>query len=154
MDNVERLCDPNYVPSQQDVLRSRLATVGIAETDFLIQGYPFKLLDVGGQRNERRKWIHCFEEVTAIIYLVGLSEFVFLNWIFSNILSRYDQVLFEDETQNRMMESLLLFEEIVNLKYFRKTGFIVFFNKNDLFKEKIKKVDLKVCFPEYTGRNL
>jgi hypothetical protein len=46
--------------------------------------YIFRLLDVGGQRKERKKWIHCFENVTAIIFCVAMSE--------------YDQVLQEDET--------------------------------------------------------
>jgi hypothetical protein len=29
----------------------------------------------GGQRNERRKWIHCFENVTAVIFVAALSEY-------------------------------------------------------------------------------
>ena len=45
---------------------------------------PCRLFDVGGQRSERKKWIHCFEDVTAIIFCVAMSE--------------YDQVLHEDET--------------------------------------------------------
>lgn len=44
----------------------------------------YRLFDVGGQRSERKKWIHCFEDVTAIIFCVALSG--------------YDQVLHEDET--------------------------------------------------------
>ena len=43
------------------------------------------MVDVGGQRSERRKWIHCFENVTSIIFLVALSE--------------YDQVLVESENE-------------------------------------------------------
>jgi len=50
-----------------------------------------------------------------------------------------------------MYESLLLFEEICNLKYFRKTPIIIFFNKKDIFQQKIKKVNLNVCFKEYKG---
>jgi len=34
-----------------------------------------RLCDIGGQRSERKKWIHCFEGVTAIIFLVALSEY-------------------------------------------------------------------------------
>lgn len=50
---------------------------------FLIQ--KNRMVDVGGQRSERRKWIHCFENVTSIIFLVALSE--------------YDQILFESENE-------------------------------------------------------
>lgn len=92
---------------------------------------------VGGQRNERRKWIHAFDDVTAIIFVTSLSE--------------YDQKLLEDEDVFRMHESLNLFEEICTCKFFRNTPIIVFLNKRDLFDEKIKVKDLTVCFPEYTG---
>lgn len=51
-------------------------------------------MDVGGQRSERKKWIHCFEDVTAVLYCVGISE--------------YDQVLYEDNVTNRILESLKL----------------------------------------------
>ncbi|CAN8001694.1 unnamed protein product [Ixodes pacificus] len=97
----------------------------------------FALFDVGGQRSERKKWIHCFEDVTAIIFCVAMSE--------------YDQVLHEDETTNRMQESLKLFDSICNNKWFTDTSIILFLNKKDLFEEKIKKSPLTICFPEYTG---
>lgn len=133
--NVDRMVQPGYLPSQEDVLRSRVKTVGIHEEDFLIDGYKFKFVDVGGQRNERRKWIHCFDDVTAIIFVTSLSE--------------YDQKLAEDESSNRMRDSLALFQTICNTKVFESTPIIIFFNKKDLFEDKIKRVDLNVCFPEY-----
>ncbi len=52
-----------------------------------------------------------------------------------------------------MKESLILFDEICNSRYFQDTPIMLFFNKKDLFLEKIKKVDLKVCFEDYTGGN-
>jgi len=54
----------------------------------------FRLFDVGGQRSERKKWIHCFEDVTAIIFCVAMSE--------------YDQVLHEDETTVSFVQLLKL----------------------------------------------
>jgi len=33
------------------------------------------MVDVGGQRSERKKWIHCFENVTAIIFMVAANEY-------------------------------------------------------------------------------
>jgi len=96
----------DYIPSEQDVLRSRVRTTGIVESNFVIDGNHFKMMDVGGQRNERKKWLHCFSGVTAILFVVALHE--------------YDQVLFEDEETNRMVEALNLFDEICNYKVFKK----------------------------------
>lgn len=128
---------PSYIPTEQDVLRSRVRTTGIVENHFDIEGNQFKMFDVGGQRNERKKWIHCFEEVTAVLFVAAISE--------------YDQVLYEDENTNRMDEALNLFDEISNSKWFGNTAMILFLNKCDLFEKKIKKVSLRVCFTEYEG---
>ena len=136
-DAIDRIAAADYVPTQDDVLRSRVRTTGIVETIFSVEGTHFRMLDVGGQRNERKKWIHCFSDVTAVIFVTSLSE--------------YDQVLYEDESQNRMKESLSLFDEICNSRWFGDTSLILFLNKTDLFQEKIKTTDLNVCFSEYTG---
>lgn len=137
--DLDRINKPNYLPSEQDVLRSRVKTTGIVETDFKIKGKAIRMIDVGGQRNERKKWIHCFEGVTAIIFVCALSE--------------YDQKCYEDNTTNRMQESLLLFDEICNCRWFEDTNIILFLNKSDLFQDKIKNplTTLSKTFPNYTG---
>jgi len=56
------------------------------------------MFDVGGQRDERRKWIQCFNDVTAIIFVTACSS--------------YNLVLREDVSQNRIQESLELFTSI------------------------------------------
>lgn len=134
---LDEAAQPNYVPSEQDVLRSRVRTTGIVENAFEIDGNTFKLFDVGGQRNERKKWIHCFSEVTAVLFVAALSE--------------YDQVLFEDENTNRLDEAVNLFDEICNSQWFKKTSMILFLNKRDLFAEKIVKVPLTLWDKEYEG---
>lgn len=76
--NLARLSEPNYVPTEQDVLRCRVKTTGIVVADLAeINGFKFKLIDVGGQRNERKKWLHCFDDVTAIIFVTGLLAYIF-----------------------------------------------------------------------------
>ena len=137
LDSLPRISAPDYVPSQQDVLRTRVKTTGIIETKFRYKGLLFKLFDVGGQKSERSKWIHCFNGVTAIIFCVALSE--------------YDLNLYEDETTNRMQESLTLFNSICNNKWFIDTNIILFLNKKDLFSEKIRRSPLTIAFPEYKG---
>lgn len=127
----------DYVPSEQDVLRSRVRTTGIVENEFVIDKNCFKMFDVGGQRNERKKWIHCFEGVTAVIFVAAISE--------------YDQKLYEDESTNRMTEAFKLFEEICNSRWFRETSMLLFLNKRDLFNTKIMKVNLSEHFHEFPG---
>ncbi|XP_019957723.1 guanine nucleotide binding protein (G protein), alpha activating activity polypeptide O, a isoform X1 [Paralichthys olivaceus] len=137
LDSLDRIGATDYQPTEQDILRTRVKTTGIVETHFTFKNLHFRLFDVGGQRSERKKWIHCFEDVTAIIFCVALSG--------------YDQVLHEDETTNRMHESLKLFDSICNNKWFNDTSIILFLNKKDIFENKITKSPLSICFPEYTG---
>ncbi|KAJ3997194.1 guanine nucleotide binding protein alpha subunit, partial [Lentinula boryana] len=126
--SIDRMSAPGYMPSDQDILRSRVKTTGITETTFKVGELTYKLFDVGGQRSERKKWIHCFENVTALVFLVSLSE--------------YDQMLYEDESVNRMQEALTLFDSICNSRWFLKTSIILFLNKIDLFAEKLPRSPL------------
>ena len=66
-------------------------------------------------------------------------------------MSEYDQTLYEDENVRRLDESVKLFDEICNSKWFSETSVILFLNKSDIFREKIKKHDLSIYFPEYKG---
>ena len=105
-ENIDRIKQPNYLANQQDILLSRVRTSGIVTERYEIDGSQFEMYDVGGQRNERKKWIHCFDDVTAVIFVAALSE--------------YDQRLFEDANTNRMTEAIDLFDEIANNRYFRE----------------------------------
>lgn len=62
-------------------------------------------------------------------------------------------VLFEDDKQNRMKEELELFQSIVRKPEFSHIPIFLFLNKKDLFEDKIRKVGLQMCFPDYTGDN-
>ncbi|XP_048332483.1 guanine nucleotide-binding protein alpha-1 subunit isoform X1 [Ziziphus jujuba] len=148
MENLQRLSDSNYVPTkclQEDVLCARVRTTGVVEIQFSPvgenkkSGEVYRLFDVGGQRNERRKWIHLFEGVTAVIFCAAISE--------------YDQTLFEDDNKNRMMETKELFDWVLKQPCFevQKTSFMLFLNKFDIFEKKVLKVPLNVCewFKDY-----
>ncbi|XP_042365526.1 guanine nucleotide-binding protein G(q) subunit alpha-like [Plectropomus leopardus] len=137
LNDMDRISDTAYLPTQQDVLRVRVPTTGIIEYPFDLENVVFRMVDVGGQRSERRKWIHCFEEVTSIMFLVALSE--------------YDQVLVESINENRMEESMALFRTIITYKWFKESSVILFLNKIDLLEEKIMHSHLVDYFPEYDG---
>ena len=100
--------------------------------------YSLMSLEISaGQKAARRKWIHCFDNVTSVLFVIGMSE--------------YDQVLAEDGKTNRMEDSLMLFGATVNGVYLRGKPFILFFNKHDLFEEKVKKKSIQCAFPAYRG---
>ncbi|MDP2434234.1 MAG: guanine nucleotide-binding protein subunit alpha [archaeon] len=127
----------SYTPAEQDILLCRNKTTGVTEFKFLLDKKPFILVDVGGQRTERKKWIHSFENVNCLIFFASLSE--------------YDQKLEEDLRVNRMHESLRLFQEVANSKWFTHVPFALMLNKRDLLAQKIKLRDLRIAFPEYSG---
>eukprot|EP01125_Pyxidicula_operculata_P013904 TRINITY_DN4615_c0_g1_i3.p1 TRINITY_DN4615_c0_g1~~TRINITY_DN4615_c0_g1_i3.p1 ORF type:complete len:286 (-),score=48.91 TRINITY_DN4615_c0_g1_i3:100-957(-) len=138
LSNIDNIIQPDYIPTMDDLLRCRAKTTGIQELQLELEKNRFIIVDVGGQRSERKKWIHFFQDVTAVLFFVALSE--------------YDLMLYEDDETNRMHESLKLFDEICNSKWFQNVPIILFLNKTDIFREKIKKVNITTAFPDYPGR--
>ena len=143
-ENIERISNDKYTPTIKDILLARIPTTGIREIKFQIDHNIFELYDVGGQRSERSKWIHCFTHVHAVLFVVSLSC--------------YDQHLYENVHINAMHEGIQLWDEIANSHYFtnRRTSMIIFFNKSDLFKSKIlsNRKSLRLCWTHYNKRDL
>ena len=118
LNSLRRISDQHYIPTEKDILKTRVRTTGIVQTQFYYKNMLFKMYDVGGQRSHRKKWLYCFEDITAIIFCTAISE--------------YDLTLEEDEETNRMMESMQLFDSICNNKLFAKKSIVLFLNKTDL----------------------
>jgi len=138
-ERIDAFAKLGFVPTKQDILRARIRTTGITETNFEIEGSHFQMMDVGGQRNERKKWIHSFQNVTAVIFVAAISGF--------------DQTIFEDNKTNRIEESLQLFEDTTNSPWFIDTPIILFLNKCDLLEEKLKHKSVKDYMSDYSGDN-
>jgi len=139
-ENLPRISSANYIPSLDDILLVRIRTNSVEEVKFDLGQYPFTVVDVGGQRSERSKWMSVFcGGITAMIFFAAINE--------------YDQKLAEDNRTNRMSESVKLFYDICHYKMFAETAVILFLNKTDLFRKKIETSPLVNAFPEYNGRN-
>ena len=139
----KQIMKEEYIPTEQDILKLRIRTTGmvdyICESSKYIK-HKFRIVDVGGERNERKKWIHEFENVSCILYVTGCNQ--------------YCKSIFEDEKQIGLLESLQLFDEVVNSKWFRNTIIVLLLNKPDLFKQNLKITPLTFCFgDQYKGRN-
>jgi len=134
-ENGKRFAENTFRPTKSDILAARVKTTGVSETKFTVQRTNFTVIDVGGQRSERKKWLNHFHSVSAVIFLTAINE--------------YDMVLSEDSKTNRLLESLVLWKALSSSQFFQKTPFILFLNKSDLFKIKITQVPLSDVFSDY-----
>uniref|UniRef100_A0A7S0THK9 Uncharacterized protein n=1 Tax=Elphidium margaritaceum TaxID=933848 RepID=A0A7S0THK9_9EUKA len=126
------------MPDDKDILMVRIRSIGVVQKRFNINKNMFEIYDAGGQRSERKKWMHHFGNVQAVIFVAALNH--------------YCARLFEDETVNGMHESIRLFATICNEKHFEKTEMILFLNKNDLFRDRLSEgTTLRSCFHQTAG---
>ncbi|CAF0987549.1 unnamed protein product [Adineta steineri] len=138
LDDIDRISQANFIPTDDDFLRVRIPTTDIVQEDFQFPNARLRVIDVGGQRTERRKWIHCFDNVTSIIFLASLIE--------------YDQnIVDEPSAQNLMKESVALFSVILLSDYFYNASIILFLNKTDLLPERLASKPLRYTYPDFIG---
>lgn len=126
---------PDYTPSDQDILNVRVVTKQVCETVLTIRDVNYHFYDVSGMRKDRVHWLQFFDNCNIVLYVTSLSS--------------YDQVLVEDPTVNRMVDSLVLLEQMANHKLLINVPFIIFLNKKDLFKKKLKTKPITIMFPDY-----
>ena len=103
--------------------------------------FLLEVFDSGGERNERKKWIHMFDGSPVVFFVVNLDD--------------YRQLLFEDNTENKMVENIKLFGEIINSAHFKNSCIILFLNGKDLFESNIKEfaiLDQHDDFADYAGK--
>jgi len=136
-ENIQEISKPGFKPSEEHIVMARARTTGIIITEIERDELLWRIVDVGGQRSERKKWIRCFDDVKAIVFVVNLAG--------------YNSVLFEDATKNRMKEEIELFADTVSNPVFKHTPIFLFLNKKDLFEEIIRKHPLSDLFPDYKG---
>ncbi|KAJ7928537.1 guanine nucleotide-binding protein alpha-4 subunit [Mycena leptocephala] len=99
LDSIERVTALSYEPTDEDILKARLKTLG----NMVPQSWV--VYDVGGARS-----LPFFDTVQCILFLSPLSCF--------------DQVLAEDETVNRLEDSILLWKTIVSSPLLKETIFV------------------------------
>jgi len=132
-DDIDRVSAEDYVPTRDDIIRVRIKTTGVQFYEVTDKERLWMFIDVSGQRSERRKWIHAFDGVRAVLYISALNG--------------YDMMLDENDKINRMVDDLQLFEIVAAIQYLPST-WIFFQNKTDLFREKIKRVPISNYFPD------
>ncbi|XXQ30374.1 G-protein alpha subunit [Plasmodiophora brassicae] len=136
-DKIATIALPSWLPSEMDILISRVKTTGIHDEVIVTEGTMIRIIDVGGQRSERRKWLNALSDVHVVMFVVAGSD--------------YDLKCVEDNTTNRALESLDVFKQVCKAPSLREAGLVVLFNKTDLFKKKLKGVPFGEHMAGYRG---
>ncbi|KAI0780157.1 G-alpha-domain-containing protein [Fomes fomentarius] len=144
LNDIERVTAYDYQPSDSDVVRARLRTMGVQEHRFVFEkgsetGQQWLIYDVGGARSLRHAWYPYFDDINAIIFLAPISCF--------------DEQLAEDKSVNRLQDSLLLWKAVCSTKLLAKVQLILFLNKCDLLQKKLTRgVRIYDYIPSYGDR--
>ncbi|CUA68166.1 Guanine nucleotide-binding protein alpha-3 subunit [Rhizoctonia solani] len=129
LDDIDRITQPRYVPTDEDILKARLKTLGVSETKCVVnanseKGSIWRIFDVGGARYQRAAWAPHFDDVNCIIFLAPISAF--------------DQVLAEDPSVNRLEDSLIMWRDLCKNKILAGASIVLFLNKCDLLQAKLE----------------
>ncbi|SPR02092.1 G-protein alpha subunit [Plasmodiophora brassicae] len=140
-DKIGSICSASWLPNEDDIVRWRVKTIGVWDQKIacVIDGVAseIRIVDVGGQRSERRKWMHQFSAASIIMYVASLSD--------------YNQLCPEDGKTTRLLEALRVFQEVCSSPALSNVGIVVFFNKCDLFKDKLRIAPFKDHVAGYEG---
>uniref|UniRef100_A0A6B2L7Y3 Uncharacterized protein n=1 Tax=Arcella intermedia TaxID=1963864 RepID=A0A6B2L7Y3_9EUKA len=120
-EKLSQVFSPGYLPSKEDIIRFRIRTTGICENSWEQEGTKYTLIDVGGPRSERKKWVHCFSDVQQVIFVVDLWNSI---WPYS------------DQGEP---ESFFIWKELVTSRWFPGSSFTLLFNKWDFFQKYIRE---------------
>ncbi|KAJ3325464.1 hypothetical protein HDV06_004323 [Boothiomyces sp. JEL0866] len=138
LEGADKYLNESYIPNNDDILMLRTVTQHVSETIFTIKKKTVRFFDVSGLIHHRKTWLSYFDDVQTVLFVMSLAS--------------YDQFLAEDSTINMMVDSLVLFEQVINNPILSTPNFVLFFNKKDIYEKKIKIVALNSFFPEYTDK--
>ncbi|TFK51201.1 G-alpha-domain-containing protein [Heliocybe sulcata] len=141
LNDVERIATFDYEPTDDDILRARVRTLGVEEHRLVMQtgapnfGTEWYVYDVGGSRIQRHKWVPYFDDVQAIIFLAPMV---------------FNQTLEEDSTVNRLEDTMHLWKDICSNSLLANATLVLFLNKIDILRSTLAAgVKLNRYVPSY-----
>ena len=147
--NAERFAQSDYVPTEGDVLRTRLPQSGIVSVGIDWRSFRLVAVDVAAQRSDKKRWIHYFEDVVAVAFVAALSHFDVL--VTKSAASDGGSEA-TASTANALLEAEQLFHTVAKSDWFPHAQIMLFLNKRDLFKDKLAQGrQLTLAYPDYAG---
>ncbi|KAJ3354306.1 guanine nucleotide-binding protein subunit alpha [Allomyces javanicus] len=146
--HLDRLLEPQFKVTNDDILRGRQETKSVSETQLVMGGLPYKVYDVPGSKKDRGTWIPFFDDANVSVPSSSPAASA-CSILFVVATTSYDQPLRDDPRINRMQEALAVFENIVNNKLLAHTAVILFLNKVDMLPDKLRRSPLTATFPDF-----
>ncbi|KAK7038824.1 hypothetical protein VNI00_010454 [Paramarasmius palmivorus] len=156
LDDIDRIATAHYEPSDDDIVRARLRTVGVQEYRITFSSSSRSLAqplnewifyDVGGSRTVRHAWVPYFDNINSIIFREDhifsqsrIHKLTSLMVILISVapISAFPDRLLEDPRVNRLQDTFAIWKAIVSSKLLAKTTLVCFLNKCDLLKRKLR----------------
>jgi GTPase SAR1 family protein len=139
-EQVQTVMADGYAPTDEDILRARIRSIGIDSVNFSIAGAEIRIFDVGGQQSERSKWEEVLGRSSGVIFCVSFADF--------------DKPMFEvlPRIEPRIRDSLHIFNALTHRACLAAAPFFLICNKFDAFRQKIENTNAFVkIFPEFEG---
>ncbi|KAI0057226.1 P-loop containing nucleoside triphosphate hydrolase protein [Artomyces pyxidatus] len=142
LDDIDRITAADYIPTNDDVLKAHLPTVGIHEHTLQVVHHRWpnlKLSEIGFLHAQRQAWIPFVDSVNTLIFIAPIS--------------RFDEVLAGDPPTNCLQQSLSLWRQVVSSPLLRSVNIFLFLNKCDVLKAKLDAGrQVKDYIPEFGDR--
>lgn len=135
MENWIRMTGKGWLPSKEDLLQLRARTSGFVETKVQVKDWVWQLVDVGGQRVERKKWPAITANRNAILFWASLND--------------YDAEPEVGNMKTRMHESLGVWAEVVQSPDAGNVPIVLFLNKRDLFEKRLEACPMQEKWPDF-----
>jgi guanine nucleotide-binding protein G(i) subunit alpha len=134
------IASDDYLPTDDDIIHAQDFSPGnIRETRVTTEKITLSLYGMSSHSGERKKWIHSFENIPFIIYVVKLDL--------------YDVPILEEPSHNLMWEEFMMFDSVINSRWFIRTTIILMLTNMSEFTTKLQQRPFSYFFPEYTGAN-
>eukprot|EP01102_Stenamoeba_stenopodia_P013924 TRINITY_DN4574_c0_g1_i1.p1 TRINITY_DN4574_c0_g1~~TRINITY_DN4574_c0_g1_i1.p1 ORF type:complete len:355 (-),score=53.82 TRINITY_DN4574_c0_g1_i1:131-1195(-) len=128
----------DFLVTEEDCIMANVRSTRVEDQEFGFVNSHLRLVDGTGCRGRPKKWMHCFQNVLAVVFFVALAEF--------------DLPLPEDPCVFRLWKELKNFKTMADCEGFAKCAIIVILNQKDIFEEKLRTgASLQKVFPEYQG---
>ncbi len=135
--NYQRILDAEYEPSKADLLQVKRVTMDITDTIFYIENKILHVVDVMGLKKGRLAWPKYFSQCNCVMFFAALDC--------------YDLAVPEEPEMNAMIDTINLFQNVVDHPSLVDVPIVLFLNKRDLFEKKVKRVPISNFFKDFGG---